>query len=91
MNAGFYRSPGIAGGVNTVQMSHTLAQLRANGATITDEDLARVLALGLCACDSQLHEFCAPEKGSPHEDLRVPLTGDPTARNGGGPPLARLR
>ena len=30
---------------NTVQMSHTLAQLRANGATIADEDLARVSPL----------------------------------------------
>lgn len=30
---------------NTVQMSHTLAQLRAHGATIADEDLARVSPL----------------------------------------------
>ena len=31
---------------NTMQMSRIIAQLRANGETITDEDLARVSPLG---------------------------------------------
>ena len=57
---------------NTVQMSRTLAQLRANGATITDEDLARVSPLAFAHVIPNGTYFVRREQGSPHEDLRVP-------------------
>lgn len=57
---------------NTVQMSRTLAQLCANGATITDEDLARVSPLAFAHVIPNGTYFVRREQGSPHEDLRVP-------------------
>ena len=57
---------------NTVQMSHTLAQLRANGATIADEDLARVSPLAFAHVIPNGTYFVRQGQDSPHADLRVP-------------------
>jgi len=56
---------------NTVQMSHTLAQLRANGATIADEDLARVSPLAFAHVIPNGTYFVRQGQAEPGGDLRA--------------------
>jgi TnpA family transposase len=56
---------------NTVQMSHTLAQLRANGDTIADEDLARVSPLAFAHVIPNGTYFVRQGQAKPGGDLRA--------------------
>lgn len=55
---------------NTVQMTRTLTQLRANGATIAEEDLARVSPLAFAHVIPN-GTYCV-RQASQQTDLRVP-------------------
>ena len=58
-------------------MSHTLAQLRANGATIADEDLARVSPLAFAHVIPNGTYFVRQGQAEPGEALHAPSHRQP--------------